>query len=297
LKPLILVVDDNKDILFNIKLLLEANDYQVATAKSGKEALKFLNKLEEKPPDIIISDIMMPEMDGYNFFEKISDNAQWNRIPFIFLSARSKPEDIRLGKMLGVDDYLTKPFKEEDLLAIISGKVFRKQKNDAVNKKVEDLLLTVQLEIQPSISDEEEKSLVVLLIIVWDDVIGPEIKYQYPRDIELPFSVKKIGQQLFHAAVSIYGQENITSAEGILLNVDNIKSSGYIFFDSYPDDTVRGNERQYMLTTIAPKINYLESLRIKEIFKDLSKLIKEKKEFDIKNYREKISNILTSPSL
>jgi len=198
--------------------------------------------------------------------------------------------------MLGVDDYLTKPFKEEDLLAIISGKVNRKQKNDAVNKKVEDLLLTVQMDIQPSISDEE-KSLVVLLIIVWDDVIGPELKFQYPRDIELPFPVKKIGQQLFHAAVSIYGQENITNAEGILLNIDNIKSSGYIFFDSYPDDTVRGNERQYMLTTIAPKINYFESLRIKEIFKDLSKFIKEKKEFDIKKYREKISDILTSPSL
>ena len=295
MKSLVLVVDDNKDILFNLKLLLESNNYLVETAETGEDALKILGDLET-PPDIIISDIMMPKMDGYHFFETVSDNIKWNRIPFIFISALSTPEDIRLGKMLGVDDYLTKPFKEEDLLATISGKVKRKHKNDAVNQKIEELLLTAQMDIKPSLS-VEEKSLIVLLITIWDDIIGPELKYQYPIDIDLPFSVKSVGQQLFHAAVSIYGQDNITTAEGILLNIDNINSSGYIFFDAYPDPSVRGNERQYMITVIAPKINYFNSLRIKEVFKELSLLIKEKEEFDIIAYREKISNILTSSTL
>ena len=110
-----------------VKLLLESNDYRVETAKTGEDALKILSDLKT-PPDIIISDIMMPKMNGYNFFETVSDNLKWNRIPFIFISALSTPEDIRIGKMLGVDDYLTKPFKEEDLLATISGKVNRKYK-------------------------------------------------------------------------------------------------------------------------------------------------------------------------
>jgi DNA-binding response OmpR family regulator len=204
LKPLVLVVDDNKDILFNLQLLLESNDYRVETAETGEDALKILSDLNT-PPDIIISDIMMPKMDGYNFFETVSDNIKWNRIPFIFISALSTPEDIRIGKKLGVDDYLTKPFKEEDLLATISGKVNRKHKNDAVNKKIEEFLQTAQIDINPSIT-VKEKNLVVLLIIIWDDIIGPELKYQYPIDIDLPFSVKSVGQQLFHAAVSIYGQ-------------------------------------------------------------------------------------------
>ena len=295
MKPLVLVVDDNKDILFNLKLLLESNNYLVETAETGEDALTILSDLET-PPDIIISDIMMPKMDGYIFFETISNTIRWNRIPFIFISALSTPEDIRLGKMLGVDDYLTKPFKEEDILATISGKVNRKHKNDAVNQKIEELLLTAQINVKPSIS-EEDKALIVLLITIWDDIIGPELKYQYPIDSDLPFSVKSVGQQLFHAAVSIYGQDNITTAEGILLNIDNINSSGYIFFDAYPDESVRGKERQYMITVIAPKINYFNSLRIKEVFKELSLLIKEKKEFDIVDYREKISDILTSSNL
>ena len=79
MKPLVLVVDDNKDILFNLKILLESNEYRVETAKTGEDALKILSDLNS-PPDIIISDIMMPKMDGYNFFETISDNIKWNRI-------------------------------------------------------------------------------------------------------------------------------------------------------------------------------------------------------------------------
>ena len=133
MKPLVLVVDDNKDILFNLKLLLESNNYLVETAETGEDALKVLSDLKN-PPDIIISDIMMPKMDGYHFFETISENLKWNRIPFIFISALSTPEDIRLGKMLGVDDYLTKPFKEEDLLA----KLIAAEEKEDSGKKSED---------------------------------------------------------------------------------------------------------------------------------------------------------------
>ena len=64
MKPLILVVEDNSDLLFNLRLILESNNYKPITARNGKEALKILSELDQAP-DVIISDIMMPEMDGY----------------------------------------------------------------------------------------------------------------------------------------------------------------------------------------------------------------------------------------
>ena len=118
MSPLVLVVEDNEVILFNIKLFLEMQNYETLTAMNGVEALDVL-KNAARQPDIIVSDIMMPEMDGYEFYRKVSENAEWSLIPFVFVSAKSSPEDIRLAKKLGVDDYITKPFEEEDLLAVI----------------------------------------------------------------------------------------------------------------------------------------------------------------------------------
>ena len=293
MKPLILVVDDNTDILFNIKLILEANGFQAITAENGDEALKILSK-QKKPPEVIISDIMMPKMDGYEFFKKILEDIRFNRIPFIFLSAKSSSEEIRFGKMLGVDDYLTKPFNEEDLIAIVGGKLARNKKINSINQKIEELLLASNLGSKSSIT-ENEKSSVYLIVVIWDDRIGPELKYYYPKEEILPISIRDVGTQLFQATVSIYGNADITQAEGLLLNIENIKMYGYILFDSYQDKTVRAGERQYMIGVIAPKLNYFESFEIKEIFKKISLKLKKKEKWDIKNYWEKVSNVLTTP--
>ena len=92
-RPLILIVDDNEDILFHLGIIIEENGYQTQTATSGADALELLSNIKELP-DLIISDIMMPEMDGYEFFVEVSSNPLWYRIPFIFLTAKSTPEDI-----------------------------------------------------------------------------------------------------------------------------------------------------------------------------------------------------------
>lgn len=132
LTNLIMVVEDNVNILDSITFILELNDFDVITAKNGKDALEKLNYLisEDKKPDVIVSDIMMPEMDGYHLFRELSKSPHWNKIPFIFLTALVSPEDIKIGKMLGVDDYITKPFKEDDLLAIIVGKLAKLKKQN-----------------------------------------------------------------------------------------------------------------------------------------------------------------------
>ena len=295
MKPLILVVEDNPDILFTIQLSLESNDYRVETAKNGKDALKKLSKIS-KSPDIIISDIMMDEMDGYELFKELSNNPLWSNIPFVFLTARASPKDIIFGKKLGVDDYLTKPFKEEDLIAVISGKLSRKRKSESINKTFEELLKSRKIDLSPSIS-KDDMAKVVLLEVIWDDYIGPALKSYFPKEEKFLVSIKDVAQQLFQSAVSIYGHEDVTQAQGILINIENIRSNGYIFFDAYPDKTARAGERQYMLAVIAPSINYFKALDIKEIFEEISRIIKEKKAWDPEKYWKAIFNLLSSPSL
>jgi len=118
----ILVVDDQAPVRDNIKLALEETGYQVLTAGDGLEAL---DVLQSQPVDLILTDISMPRMNGYQLFERIRENPQWIKIPFIFLTARVLDSDIRYGKELGVDDYLAKPFQLEDLLAAVEGKLRR----------------------------------------------------------------------------------------------------------------------------------------------------------------------------
>jgi CheY-like chemotaxis protein len=290
LKPLILVVEDNIDLLYNLKLLLESNNYKTNTAKNGKEALEILSTLEEIP-DIIISDIMMPEMDGYEFFREISNNPRWNRIPFLFLSALITPKDIRFGKLLGADDYLTKPFDEKDLLAILSGKIARNKRVDALNYKIDENFSKMNIEMT-SPPETKREFFICLFLAFWDDKFGPELNRYYPEENSFPIPLENIVNQLFTIATSIYGHDKITKAEGVLLNIKNLSTRGYLFFDSYPDDTERFGEKQYMIAVIAPSINYFHTLEIKEIFMDLSAKIKKKIEWNIEEYWKKIYNLM-----
>lgn len=120
----ILVVDDQPEILENLALLLEAEGYQVLTASDGIEAMAIL---QTHPVDLIVADIAMPRMNGYQLYQRVRENPQWLALPFLFLTARALDSDIRYGKELGVDDYLTKPIQPEDLIAAIQGKLRRAQ--------------------------------------------------------------------------------------------------------------------------------------------------------------------------
>ena len=288
---LILIVDDDDDILLNLHITLEFNDYEVISAKNGKEAIKILRELD-RLPELIISDILMPELNGYELFKSVSENPIWNRIPFIFISGQDTPEDVRFGKMLGIDDYITKPFREEDLLAIVAGKISRKKNVELINKKIEKLFSSLKVDASPSIS-EEKKSQILLLLMFWDDIYGPKLISHFPRNENFPFQIEELGQQLFKGLTTLYGYEDITEAEGILLNIKNIGRDGFIFFDSYPDKTVRGEERRYMIGLVASKINYFESLKAKEIFIEISSKIKKKEDWDFEKFWEKLLKILS----
>jgi len=289
----VLLVEDNEDLVYNLKITLEFNEYEVLTAKNGLEAIEILQRQKDLP-HLIVSDIMMPQMDGYDFFKTVSENPLWNLIPFIFLTALTSSKEIRFGKMLGVDDYILKPFKEDDLLASIAGKIARSQKVNSINRKLKELLSSFEIDTSSSV-EIEAKSSVVLVHMSWNDKQGPLLKEYYPQKIDFSVPIETIGFQLFTGATSIYGQTKIYDAQGFLLNIENIQSQGYIFFDSIPDPKSRGKQRPFMLGVISSKINYFQSLKIKELMREISTKIKSKAAWDLKIYWEKIAKLLLTP--
>jgi signal transduction histidine kinase len=137
----ILIVEDDAALLAGLKDILELSGYQVATAANGVEGLAVLGSFH---PDLILSDIMMPRMDGYRFFEAVRARPEWVSLPFIFLTAKGEKTDIRRGKQLGVDDYLTKPFDEDDLLVAVRAKLDRRAQLEAAHdRQIGDLKRTI----------------------------------------------------------------------------------------------------------------------------------------------------------
>lgn len=118
----ILAVDDQPITLATVADILQDDGYKVLTAANGVEALELL---EDHTPDLIVSDIMMPEMDGYQFYEAVRANSAWRLIPFIFLTAQREQDFIRRGYSLGADLYLIKPIDVEDLLLAVETRLKR----------------------------------------------------------------------------------------------------------------------------------------------------------------------------
>lgn len=118
----ILIIEDNQDVRENTADILELEGYEVASAENG---IIGVERAKELLPDVIVCDIMMPELDGYGVLEALNKNSQTSSIPFIFLTAKTEKIDMRKGMNLGADDYLTKPFTETELLEAIQGRLKR----------------------------------------------------------------------------------------------------------------------------------------------------------------------------
>ena len=120
----ILLVEDNEDLRENATLVLSLEGYNVFSARDGQDAMDLLNS-GQCQPDLIVSDIAMPRMDGYGFFNAVHAIPELRVVPFIFLTARGSARDIRFGKQLGADDYLPKPFNADDFLVAVKNKLKR----------------------------------------------------------------------------------------------------------------------------------------------------------------------------
>ncbi|MBK8489472.1 MAG: response regulator [Saprospirales bacterium] len=131
-KPLILLVEDNPDMRDYIRLVLE-DRYELAMAENGEEALKFLTGNGASPcePSLIVSDLMMPVMDGFQLVEALKSDPRYHQIPIIILTARADVRDKLRALRTGVDDYLLKPFEEEELQVRIENLLQRYQARTA----------------------------------------------------------------------------------------------------------------------------------------------------------------------
>ena len=168
-----MLVEDDPLVLMRTKLYLESQGYQVIKAENGQIALDLV-KNNELHPDIVVSDINMPVMDGYTLFENCVNIQALADIPFIFLSSLSSPHDIRVGKRMGVDDYITKPFDEEDLLASIEGKLTRKMKNQALKERfISNFPQENEKGNATNFLEKDFEDNSYFFLVDWDDVFGP----------------------------------------------------------------------------------------------------------------------------
>lgn len=116
----ILLIEDDSDLAENISLLLEENGYKVCTARNGGEGIL---KAKEILPDLIVCDIIMNEINGYDVKQELNKDENTAVIPFVYLTAKVEKNDIRKGMGLGADDYLLKPFNSEELLQSIATRI------------------------------------------------------------------------------------------------------------------------------------------------------------------------------
>lgn len=116
----VLVIEDNQEMAENISAILKLAHYDVLTAFDGKAGVDLA---QEKHPDLILCDIMMPELDGYAVLHILSKNPDTANVPFIFLTAKAEKADFRTGMNLGADDYITKPFDGFDLLKVVEMRI------------------------------------------------------------------------------------------------------------------------------------------------------------------------------
>ena len=121
----ILIIEDNQDVRENLAEILTLSGYAASTAENGKVGAA---KAQEELPDLILCDIMMPELDGYGVLHILSRSAVTADIPFIFLTAKAEKEDFRRGMSLGADDFITKPFDDVALLQTIETRLKKSER-------------------------------------------------------------------------------------------------------------------------------------------------------------------------
>jgi DNA-binding NarL/FixJ family response regulator len=122
----ILVIEDEPEMRRNLTALLHYHDYQPIEAENGRKGVELARR---EKPDLILCDVMMPQLDGYGVLQALQQDAELALIPFLFLTAKGDKDDLRSGMNLGADDYLTKPVANDDLVHAIEARLRRIQQH------------------------------------------------------------------------------------------------------------------------------------------------------------------------
>lgn len=195
-KYCILIVEDNSDVINYIKTLLQ-DQYNVILANNGKEALA---KASEVMPDIIVSDIMMPEMDGYELCSSIRESSLLNHIPVVLLTAKSSVEDKIQGLKSGAEAYLKKPFDAEELLLLIENILSRRQLlKEKYLKRIEQHVSDIQVESEkddkPYYDDDKMNFILKVTRIIDENIQNPALTTSFIAS-QLYMSVSQLNRKL-----------------------------------------------------------------------------------------------------
>ena len=186
----ILVIEDEESLRQNIADLLTLEDFKVIVAPNGLAGIQIA---EVEIPDLIICDVMMPDLDGYGVLNKLRQNPLLSTIPFIFLTAKASKSDFRQGMELGADDYLTKPFSSKDLLGAISSKL---KKQIEINKNSQKKLDELRNNIALSLPHEMRTPLNGIL--GFSEILKQEAEFLSVSEIqEMAQGINQSGQRLF----------------------------------------------------------------------------------------------------
>jgi len=110
----VLIADDEPNIVISLEFLLEQAGYRIRVAHDGQEALE---AIQRQPPDLVLLDVMMPHLSGYDLCQRIRENPAWQHMRIVMLTAKGREVEVSKGLALGADAYITKPFSTQELLA------------------------------------------------------------------------------------------------------------------------------------------------------------------------------------
>lgn len=208
----ILVIEDDPEVLDNIQDTLEASGFEVAGAANGRIGLEVLGR---QLPDLVLCDVMMPELTGPEVLKSIRSDQRMNTLPFIFLTAKSDRSDLRQGMELGADDYITKPFTQVELLSAIDTQL---QKRETLNEKHETTLRVLRRNIIYALPHELRTPLTHIL--GFSDMMRQDAALLSPDDVEgmadTVFRAGKRLERLFENYL-VYAQIEIISGDAIEL--------------------------------------------------------------------------------
>ena len=153
-KKKLLLIDDDPNLILLVRDYLEFNGFEVLTANHGREAIDIL---EQETPDLIICDVMMPEMDGYTFLSEIRQNHRLEWLPVILLSAKGQTKDRIKGLKTGADVYLIKPFEPEELVAQVQSTLNQTNRLMGSSQKRSENITRIQVPKSVELTPTETK--------------------------------------------------------------------------------------------------------------------------------------------
>lgn len=192
----ILVIEDEPQVLSNLSEILGMDGYQVVTADNGRRGLDLVRA---ESPDLVISDVMMPELDGYMLVKQLRENAATVHTPVILLTAKAERADMRYGIELGADDYITKPFDIQELLKAVRIRLERKAKLDLEFQQIRQQADSLMTKVEQQRKEGQDNQ---TLASIKDDLLNKVL-----RDLSDPISTINLASRMLGEVKSKEQQE------------------------------------------------------------------------------------------